>query len=117
MPRTMTAACRISSFAFYDRMVIFDQINKTVLVVAHVPHRRAATCGPNTIAPAGASTRLCRQLEGTNGPPAARRHSVLGEPQSNWKSNFPQANSSAPSKNARNTFAPATFFRSCSASG
>ena len=34
-PRRTTAACPTCRFAFYDRMVIFDHINKTIAAVAH----------------------------------------------------------------------------------
>lgn len=43
------------SFAFYDRMIIFDQINKTILVVAH-----AHTGGKN---PREAYAEACRRVD------------------------------------------------------
>lgn len=74
------------SFAFYDRMIVFDQINKTIQVVAH-----ARTKGNPRTEYDTACRRideLCRQLQ--------QGHTELGiadvdlsrEPDIRWKSNF-----------------------------
>jgi anthranilate synthase component 1 len=75
------------SFAFYNRMIVFDQINKTILVVAHVP-----TKGNDLRAEYDRGCRrideICSQLErGSDGLQLADI-AVTGEPREVWKSNF-----------------------------
>ncbi len=77
------------SFAFYDRMVIFDQINKTVLVVVHAP-----THGDNLRAAYDTACSrvdaLCRQLQSGSADlqltdiSLGSRSTADGD----WKSNF-----------------------------
>ncbi|MEX2288423.1 MAG: anthranilate synthase component I [Planctomycetaceae bacterium] len=78
------------SIAFYDRMVVFDQINKTILVVAHVP-----TKGRNLRAEYDRGCQridgICRQLELGADDLQLADIAVLGEPQEAWKSNFSKA--------------------------
>lgn len=50
------------SFAFYDRMIVFDQINKTILVVAHA-HTRGKDAGIAYAEACGRVDDLCRQLQ------------------------------------------------------
>jgi len=82
-------------FAFYDSMVVFDQINKTVLVVAH-----AKTAGKETEEELQAEydracekvDKLCKQLQQ---PSTSLQMTDIGvsnvEPRIKWKSNFTQA--------------------------
>ncbi len=74
------------SFAFYDRMVIFDQINKTILVVAH-----ARTKGDLLSEYESACRRIdetCAQLQqGTDNLDLADI-SLTGDPELAWSSNF-----------------------------
>lgn len=76
-------------FGFYDQMVIFDQIRKTIIVVAHVwtdapdlavEYRRACQ----------SVDQLCRKLELTSDD--LRMHDVTsrGEPTLTWESDFTQ---------------------------
>lgn len=95
------------SFAFYDRMVIFDQINKTILVVAHARTRAGAVgvppSGGVSSADAGASeTHLqaaydaaCRRIDETCARLQRGEHdlaladiSLKGDPTLSWSSNF-----------------------------
>jgi anthranilate synthase component 1 len=77
------------SFAFYDRMVIFDQINKTILVVAH-----ARTKGTDLRAEYDRACarvdEMCRQLQqGTSGLKLTDID-LRGEPTLQWQSNVTQ---------------------------
>ncbi len=74
------------SFAFYDRMVIFDQINKTILVVAH-----ARTEGDLQAQYATACRRIdetCLQLQQGAGNLELADITLSGEPELDWTSNF-----------------------------
>jgi anthranilate synthase component 1 len=74
------------SFAFYDRMVIFDQINKTVLVVAH-----ARTKGDRRVEYDKACRRIdetCEQLQRGSDNLNLADISLKGEPALEWTSNF-----------------------------
>lgn len=77
------------SFAVYDRMVIFDQINKTVLVVAN-----ARTDTGDLQAEYDAACRrvdeLCRQLQQGNHDLQLTDIAVAGVPTERWDSNFTQ---------------------------
>jgi anthranilate synthase component 1 len=75
------------SFAFYDRMVIFDHINKTVLVVAHADGRKADLRDEYARA-CGRVDELCRQLQQKETDLQLTDVAVGGEPQPNWNSNF-----------------------------
>ena len=78
------------SFAFYDRMVIFDQINKTILVVAH-----ARTRGTDVRAEYDSACRrvdeTCARLQSPTDALAPVDISVTGEPTLAWTSNYTQA--------------------------
>ncbi len=77
------------SFAFYDRMVIFDHIRKTVLVVAH-----ARTDVPDLRAEYDRACRrideLCRRLQRSDDLAAADIQ-LAGDPQLPWTSDFTRA--------------------------
>jgi anthranilate synthase component I len=77
------------SFAFYDRMVIFDQINKTIRVVAH-----AQTKGGNLRQQYDAACarvdETCRLLQEGTSDLGLTDISLEGEPTLAWKSNFSQ---------------------------
>ncbi|MBI3863473.1 MAG: anthranilate synthase component I [Planctomycetia bacterium] len=75
------------SFAFYDRMVIFDQINKTILVVAHA---RTKT-GDLRAEYDNACLRVdetCAQLARPTDDLEPFDISIRGEPALDWTSNF-----------------------------
>ncbi len=77
------------SFAFYDRMVIFDQINKTILVVAH-----ARTNGDLRTEYDRACRRVdetCARLQSPTDGLQPVDISVQGEPALAWTSNYTQA--------------------------
>jgi len=78
------------SFALYDRMVIFDNINKTILVVVHA---RA-----NDGDPRAAYDRACERVDEVCGQLAHPGDDLRladialgGQPEQNWKSNFTKA--------------------------
>jgi len=74
------------SFAFYDRMVIFDQINKTILVVAH-----ARTNGDLRKEYEKACRRIdetCAQLQQATDKLDLADIALKGEPMLAWTSNF-----------------------------
>lgn len=76
------------SFAFYDRMVIFDQINKTILVIAH-----ARTQGDLQTEYQEACDRvdeICRQLQRGTSDLQTTDISLGGEPTRAAESNFTQ---------------------------
>ena len=78
------------SFAFYDRMVIFDQINKTVLIVVHAPTKGRDLRAEYDRA-AGRVDELCRQLQhGAADLQLTDIGNIEGEPTLPWKSNFTQ---------------------------
>jgi anthranilate synthase component 1 len=75
------------SFAFYDRMVIFDQINKTILVVAQartgdgpLPEAYERACGR--------VDELCRQLQRGTADLQLTDVNLAGEPTLPYRSNF-----------------------------
>jgi anthranilate synthase component I len=75
------------SFAFYDRMVIFDQINKTIKVVAHARTR----CDDLRVEYDRACARvdeICRQLQQGATSLQLTDINLEGEPAVPWKSNF-----------------------------
>ena len=77
------------SFAFYDRMVVFDQINKTIQVVAHA--RTDGDLRANYDSACRRVDELCQKLH--TGPDTLQLEDVdlSGEPEVSWKSNFSQA--------------------------
>ncbi len=77
------------AFAFYDRMVIFDHINKTVLVAAHADSRKTDLKAEYARACERVDD-LCRQLQQKEADLELTDIAVGGEPQPNWKSNFTQ---------------------------
>ncbi len=78
------------SFALYDRMVVFDHINKTVLVVAHARTDTGDLRAEYDSACARID-EMCRQLqEGTDGLRAFDIR-VGGDPSLAWKSDCTQA--------------------------
>ncbi|HEY2251349.1 MAG TPA: anthranilate synthase component I, partial [Planctomycetaceae bacterium] len=78
------------SFAFYDRMVIFDQINKTILVVTH-----ARTQGTDLRAEYDKACRrvdaTCARLQSPTDGLQPVDISVQGDPALAWTSNYTQA--------------------------
>jgi anthranilate synthase component 1 len=78
------------SFAFYDRMVIFDQINKTILVVAHanVGGADARTAYDRACAHVD---EICRQLQRGSADLQLTDIDLRGEPDIAWTSNFTRA--------------------------
>lgn len=77
------------SFAFYDRMVVFDQINKTVLVVAFANLKEQSV----EEAYAKAAQRvdeMCRQLQRGEADLQLTDISLKGEPSTDCSSNFTQ---------------------------
>ena len=75
------------SFAFYDRMVIFDQINKTILVVAHARTKEGDLREEYDEA-CRRIDETCSQLQrGTDNLKLADI-ALAGEPTLNWTSNF-----------------------------
>ncbi len=75
------------SFAFYDRMVIFDQINKTVLVVAHARTDAEDLQAEYDVACARVD-ELCRQLQSGGADLQMTDIASVGEPTREWQSNF-----------------------------
>ncbi|MFM8286961.1 MAG: chorismate-binding protein, partial [Planctomycetaceae bacterium] len=75
------------SFALYDRMVIFDQIKKTVLVVAHA---RLDQADPEAAyeAACGQIDTMCRQLQQGTADLQLTDINLRGEPTLEWSSNF-----------------------------
>ena len=81
------------SFAFYDRMVIFDHVQKTILVVAHarvepaarIPELRAAYD-----AACAAVDATCQQLQTGKADLTLNDIDLTGEPQLAYQSNFTQ---------------------------
>jgi len=78
------------SFAFYDRMVIFDQIRKTMLVVAHA-RTRSGDLREEYERACERIDETCRQLQRGLAPLQLTDISLQGEPTLPWKSNFTQA--------------------------
>src|SRR3990172_504600 len=75
------------SFAFYDRMVVFDHINKTVLVAAHADGRKSDLHEEYARACVRVD-ELCRQLQQKETDLQLTDIAVGGEPTPNWTSNF-----------------------------
>jgi anthranilate synthase component 1 len=78
------------AFAFYDRMVIFDQINKTILVIAHTrPDERDPRSAYDRAA--ARVDELCAQLERPANELRLSDIRLTVEPQSGWQSNVTRA--------------------------
>ncbi|AMV21551.1 anthranilate synthase component I [Planctomyces sp. SH-PL14] len=75
------------SFAFYDEMVIFDHIRKTVLVVAHV-RTDVADLRAEYARACAAIDDLCGRLERPSGLLPMRDINLSIEPQTRYVSNF-----------------------------
>ena len=75
------------SFALYDRMVIFDQIKKTVLVVAHA---RLDQADPQAAYQAACDQidTMCRQLQQGTADLQLTDINLRGEPTLEWSSSF-----------------------------
>ncbi len=74
------------AFAFYDRMVIFDQINKTILVIAHTrPDERDPRSAYDRAA--ARVDEMCAQLERPSSELRLSDIRLAAEPQSGWQSN------------------------------
>jgi anthranilate synthase component 1 len=75
------------SFALYDRMVIFDQIKKTVLVVAHA---RLDQADPEVAYQAACDQidTMCRQLQQGTADLQLTDINLRGEPTLEWTSSF-----------------------------
>ena len=75
------------SFALYDRMVIFDQIKKTVLVVAHARLDQADPAAAYQAACDQIDT-MCRQLQQGTADLQLTDINLRGEPTLEWSSSF-----------------------------
>ncbi|MGE3314698.1 MAG: anthranilate synthase component I [Planctomycetaceae bacterium] len=75
------------SFSFYDRMVIFDQINKTVIAVAHADGRKSDLRAEYERACARVD-QLCRELQQKESDLQLTDITVGGESKEPWTSNF-----------------------------
>lgn len=74
-------------FAFYDRMVLFDHINKTVIVVAHA-HVDEKDPQAAYDEACGRVDALCRQLQRVQADIQLTDIQLGGEPTESWTSNF-----------------------------
>lgn len=79
------------SFAFYDRMIVFDQINKTVIVVANARPQASESRAEAYEAACQRVDELCRQL--VEGEDAIQICDIqpAGACTKSWKSNFAPA--------------------------
>ena len=75
------------SFALYDRMVIFDQIQKTILVVVHADVRKGELQDAYDAA-CRRVDQLCQQLDTRSETIHLSDISLLGDPQIPFRSNF-----------------------------
>ncbi len=104
------------AFAFYDRMVIFDQISKTILVIAHTrPDESDLT--ERTSGPPPASTSCAPSWKSPRGSSSSAISARRPDPRQRGIRTSPGPSSRRPSAVARSTFVPAISFRSSSASG
>ncbi|MEZ6046502.1 MAG: hypothetical protein R3C11_13210 [Planctomycetaceae bacterium] len=104
------------SFSFYNEMIVFDQINKTILVVTHA-RGDAADVKAEYQQACDRVDQLCQQLQ----KPVTQLSLVdigrEGQATLSWKSNFKKKSSKLLSKNAKSTSPREISFRWCSASG
>ena len=104
-------------FAFYDRMVIFDHINKTIAAVAHA-HVDPANLGPELRRRLPARRSAGGTAPAGRGRFAADRHRAGRRSPAALSLQLRAGRSTRrPSRSARNTSRPATFSRWSSASG
>ena len=75
------------AFALYDRMVIFDHINKTILVVCH-PQTKDRDLEEVYQETCGRVDEICRQLQKGAADIQLTDIAAVGEPTLEWKSNF-----------------------------
>jgi len=78
------------SFALYDRMVVFDQIQKTILAVVHADVRQGDLKGAYEAACRRVDT-LCQQLDQQSETIRVTDISLTGDPQLPFGSNFTRA--------------------------
>ena len=77
------------AFALYDLMVVFDHIQKVVLVVAHVPTDTGELAGAYQQA-CDRIDELCERLQAPTVDLTAHDISLTGEPTLSWTSDFTQ---------------------------
>ncbi len=75
------------SFALFDRMVVFDQINKTILVVAHA-HTDAGDLRAEYERVCESVDALCAQLQNESQDLTLADIATAGDPQLSFESNF-----------------------------
>ncbi|MAG94587.1 MAG: anthranilate synthase component I [Planctomycetaceae bacterium] len=75
------------SFALFDRMVVFDQINKTILVVAHA-HTDAGDLRAEYERVCESVDALCDQLQNESQDLTLADIATAGDPQLTFESNF-----------------------------
>ena len=116
--RPTTAHLPDLCFAFYDRMVIFDHINKTIAVVAHAHVDAAEPAQELRRRLPAASIELVERLQQARCRPAAHRHRRRSASVQRPYAVELHARRlrGRPSRSARSTSRPATSSRSCSAS-
>ena len=78
------------SFAFFDRMIIFDHIRKTIMIVCHA-NANADDLHAEYNRAAARVDELCLQLQETSSEIQAADVSIGGEPTLKFESNFEQA--------------------------
>ena len=78
------------SFAFFDRMIIFDHIRKTIMIVCHA-NANADDLQAEYNRAAARVDELCLQLQETSSEIQAADVSIGGEPTLKFESNFEQA--------------------------
>ena len=78
------------SFAFFDRMVIFDQIRKTILIVAHARTKDCDDLQAEYDRVCERINETCRQLQRASVDIQMTDISVGGEPTLEWQSDFTQ---------------------------
>ena len=110
------------SFAFYDHMVVFDNVNKTIVVVAMAAARRSIGRRPE----GGLRRRPAARVDAAGGAARSARRPTLRAGRHRHRRRARRSpttrtsrrpSSKPPSASAWSTFAPATSFRSSSASG
>ncbi len=78
-------------FAFYDRMVIFDHINKTIAVVAHAAHHEGKGLKENYEKACQRVDQLVERLQQGVADLQLTDIAPIGEVSLSWKSNFERA--------------------------
>ena len=103
------------AFAFYDQMVVFDNVTKAVVVVAMARGQARHTAAQAYQAACGRSTASSSSYPRAVRP--GRSYPHAGRCDAPYRSISRSRTSRRRFANASNTSAPATFFRSSSASG